>query len=476
MDQCHGIVLKISSNEVIARLLQNSADVEACLFVKEQFQQSITWRISPRPFGIDKSTYTKIENLGELLLEFYRCIQELYFASEAGRMPRWIQEYLELGKTEQVIAYGRMRRFRRDLPLIIRPDILLTEDGLVVTELDSVPGGFGLTAELGRVYSRLGYEVIGGPAGIVQGFARGIRSLTEEEPVTAIVVSEESADYREEMEWLAQAVREAGLPCFAVSPEEIHFQEDGLYLRVDGVSTRITVLYRFFELFDLKNIPKMDLILYAIRKRLVRVTPPLKSYFEEKLNFALFHHPALARWWEQRLGRENFAQLQQILPRTWVVDNRPLPPHAVIPGLEVDGQPVTDFTQVGQATQSGRQFVLKVSGFSELAWGSRGVSVGHDLSQADWNQRITEALASFPTNPYILQEFRKARQVETAYFDREAGCVKAMRGRVRLCPYYFVHASGISLGGVLATICPVEKKLIHGMVDAVMVPTMVDGS
>ena len=36
----------------------------------------------------------------------------------------------------------------------------LNEDGLVVTELDSVPGGFGLTAELGKSVPA-GYEVIG---------------------------------------------------------------------------------------------------------------------------------------------------------------------------------------------------------------------------------------------------------------------------------------------------------------------------
>jgi len=461
---------------VIRALLHSSSEVEACLFVQREFQQSIRWRVSPRPFGVSPSIYAEIEQLGPLLVEFYRSIQELYLSSAAGRMPRWISEYLELGKPEQVIEYGRMRRFRRDLPLIIRPDMLLTETGLAITELDSVPGGFGLTGELGRVYSQLGYTVVGGADGIVRGFAQGVRSLDDGEPVAAIVVSDESADYREEMDWLAGALRKKGFTCFAVSPREVLFQEDGLYVEAAGVRQRITVLYRFFELFDLKNIPKIDLMLYAIRKRLVRVTPPLKSYLEEKLNLALFHHPALANWWEERLGAAGFAKLQQVFPRTWIVDSRPLPPHAVIPGLEVGGRPVTEFVQLAQASQSGREFALKVSGFSELAWGSRGVSIGHDLSQADWSARLEEALASFPTHPYILQEFCKARQVEASYFDPETGSVAAMRGRVRLCPYYFVHSSGVSLGGILATICPVEKKLIHGMVDAVMAPTMVEGS
>lgn len=45
-----------------------------------------------------------------------------------------------------------------------------------------------------------------------------------------------------------------------------------------------------------------------------------------------------------------------------------------------------------------------------------------------------------------------------------------MEGRVRLCPYYFVNAKdeSVSLGGVLATICPADKKILHGMRDAIL--------
>jgi len=49
-----------------------------------------------------------------------------------------------------------------------------------------------------------------------------------------------------------------------------------------------------------------------------------------------------------------------------------------------------------------------------------------------------------------------------------------MPGRVRLCPYYFVTGDGdaarAELGGVLATVCPADKKIIHGMTEAVFAP------
>jgi hypothetical protein len=41
---------------------------------------------------------------------------------------------------------------------------------------------------------------------------------------------------------------------------------------------------------------------------------------------------------------------------------------------------------------------------------------------------------------------------------------------VRLCPYYFVIGDSVKLGGILATVCPADKKLLHGMSDAVMAP------
>jgi hypothetical protein len=52
-----------------------------------------------------------------------------------------------------------------------------------------------------------------------------------------------------------------------------------------------------------------------------------------------------------------------------------------------------------------------------------------------------------------------------------------MKGRARLCPYYFVHGDGEAarphLGGVLATIVPADKKIVHGMSEAILAPCSV---
>jgi hypothetical protein len=117
---------------------------------------------------------------------------------------------------------------------------------------------------------------------------------------------------------------------------------------------------------------------------------------------------------------------------------------------------------------------LKVSGFSEHAWGARGVFLGSDLSQADWSAAVDRAIASFETSPFVLQRFEKPRAVETQWFDFDKNELVPMKGRARLCPYYFVAGEGDAarpqLGGVLATIVPADKKIVHGMSDAILAP------
>jgi hypothetical protein len=54
---------------------------------------------------------------------------------------------------------------------------------------------------------------------------------------------------------------------------------------------------------------------------------------------------------------------------------------------------------------------------------------------------------------------------------RDDGTITTLRGRVRLCPYYFNQPDGETLlGGCLATLVPLDKKKIHGMKDGVLLP------
>ena len=198
------------------------------------------------------------------------------------------------------------------------------------------------------------------------------------------------------------------------------------------------------------------------------VTPPFKPYLEEKMWFALFWLRPLREFWRRELGERHWLKLQRVIPYTWIMDPAPLPHHAVVAGLEIN-----DWRELKHFSQKQRELILKISGFSELAWGSRGVDLAQDLPQGEWQRAIDRALDRFAANPMLLQRFHKGRLVEQPYLDPKKGSMQTLRGRVRLCPYYFLENGKAKLRGILATICPADKKLLHGMKDAVIVPARV---
>ena len=435
------------------------------------------WRISPSPFFISHEELSFFRELGSHLLRFYRTLNRLYHDSIHGAQPAWVADYLDQGKPESLITYSRMKRFRDLLPGVIRPDLIPAEHGMVMTELDSVPGGLGVTAALSHAYHGLNAgspdhdQIVGGADGMVSGFVAMLKTyFGNDGGCIAIVVSDEAKEYRPEMTWLATRLRALGLETYCVDPREVRFTEERLFIFREAEDRPVSVVYRFFELFDLKNVPKSELIMYSAKKGRVAITPPFKPTLEEKLAFALFHHPVLSPFWRKELGSDTFDLLHNLMPRTWVLDPRPLPPTAVIPNLQIGERAVARWQDVAEASQRDRRYVVKPSGFSELAWGSRGVSVGHDLSQPKWAESLDTALKAFPTTPYIFQEFHKGRQFNLSYYEPNTDAVLPMAGRARLSPYYFVTGEDVELGGILATVCSLDKKVIHGMRDAIMAP------
>ena len=431
----------------------------------------LEWRISPAPFPLGENLAKEIESLGRVLLQFYRAVNLLYRKSAEGKQPEWVARWLDLGKPRELIELQRSAAFKNEIPRVIRPDILLTENGFSITELDSVPGGIGLTGWLAKTYGQLPIgnrqsdkleignsklEILGGADGMIRGF----ESIFGDAKQVHIVVSEEAKTYRPEMEWLAEQLNARGGATFNLQPSTFNDFADG------------SAVYRFFELFDLPNVANSKRIFELAAEKKIRLTPPPKPLFEEKMLFALLWNRNLQHFWRQELGESFLARLKKIIPYTWLVDPTPLPPHAAIPELNL-----TDWQQLKTLSQRERDLILKVSGFSENAWGARGVFLGSDLSQADWSAAVDDALKNFESSPSVLQRFHKPALVDASWFDFTKNELVPMKGRARLCPYYFVSGEGDAarpaLGGVLATIVPADKKIVHGMTDAILAPCSV---
>src|ERR1700731_237410 len=230
------------------------------------------WLVSPDAFPIEQKFLTDLEQLGHRLFVFQRACNQLYQLSVNGKQPEWVARYLDAGKPKELVEFSRRKEIRDDLPRVIRPDLILTDNGYIIAEIDSVPGGIGLTAWLNQTYFAFDKEIIGGSDGMLDGFQSVLPNGGD------IVISQEASTYRPEMEWLAGEINQISNIKHQTSRWRVAAAEN--YEPQPGRD-----VYRFFELFDIPNIPNIDKTLRAVADGKIKITPPIKPYLEEKMWF-----------------------------------------------------------------------------------------------------------------------------------------------------------------------------------------------
>ncbi len=507
------------------------ASIKSALEAQPLFEAK-TWQLSPEAWPLTREQVAQLEQIGAACLEFHQALETLYLRSAAGKnllrnkplVAPWVAEYLDRGKPAGLVQHARDSRLRGVFSPVLRPDLLLTDHGFALTELDSVPGGIGLTAFLNRLYEgevpsnefqvpsaagptqdstprtqnpETAGPVLGAGDAMVERFYESLAVLAPQKrsPVIALLVSDEASTYRPEMRWLARELQGRGRRVCCLRPEEVFPLGGALFYDVEGTPEKIDIIYRFFELFDLENIRTAPYFLESWNNGEVVIAPPMRPFQEEKLTLALFHHHLLQDFWSENLGARSLKLLRQLIPMSWIMDPTPLPPGAVLDGPRVGGRALADWGQLAQASQKERDLIIKISGFHETAWGARSVVLGSDCSREEWQAGIDRALRLAPSNLHVLQEYQKPLRMRhpvyrpatdpaltatpvaagapaAAHPDGapEATAVTKEEGRLRLCPYYFLVGGQARLAGALATFCPPDKKIIHGMQDAVLLP------
>jgi hypothetical protein len=442
-----------------------------------------TWRLSPEAWPLTPEEAAQLETIGTACFEFHQALETLYLRSVAGKnllrnkplLAPWVADYLDRGKPPELVAHARDSRNRGAFPTVLRPDLLLTDEGFVMTELDSVPGGIGLTAFLNRLYGGTG-KILGEGDAMIREFHAALAATRPavRNPLIALVVSDEAGTYRPEMQWLAHELQLQGKRVFCLRPEEIFPLENELFFDAEGNPEKIDIIYRFFELFDLANIKTQKFFFECWAAGEVAIVPPMRHFQEEKVALSLFHHHLLQDFWSEAISGKSLKLLRGLIPPSWVMDPAPLPPGAVLDAPKAAGRALNDWRDLTQASQKERDLIIKISGFHETAWGARSVVLGSDCSREEWQEAVDRAIALAPTNLHLLQAYKKPRRLEHPLYDTgdgtEAVSAMAKAGRLRLCPYYFVVGGHVRLSGALATFCPPDKKIIHGMQDAALLP------
>ncbi len=396
--------------------------------------QGKSWQWSDIPFRIEHDDLRFLEGLGKKLAVFLKASDKLYRSSVASEAPAWISEWLDQGKPEEVINLGRESSQKGVIPRVLRPDLIKTDEGWALTEIDAVPGGVGLTAWLQEQYGKMGHSLVGGSGGM-RSMAEAILGTSGE-----VVISQEAADYRPEWEFLVGADRVKA---------------------AEGYRFGSASAYRFFEMFDWME---LDGIRSSWNSK-VRLEAPPKAFLEEKMWWAIFWMKPLEDWWRKELGEGYFKELRGLVPRAWPLRPTELPPEGVLPELGIQS-----WKELESFSQKARELVIKVSGFSPRAWGSRGVLVGSDHPKERWAEELRKALAAWGSQPHLLQKFAHPVTVTHPVWNEERGGMEEKKWRLRLSPYYLVTGDKVELKGALATLCPTDKKLIHGMQDAMLVP------
>lgn len=460
------------SQEVLRRKL-----LEPPLFAEK------IWKLSPEPWPISEAQLKDIKIIGAACLSYHRALERLYVRSFTDKKilrnrdvhAKWVSDYLDRYKPAGLIEHGRHRAVKGQCPVVLRPDLLITDQGFTMTELDSVPGGIGLTAYLNEVYAEDFPNLIGATT-MPERFFGALKRLTPDLrfPLVAIVVSEESATYRPEFDWLGEKLRSLGHDVHVVDPTQIMQMGEESFIPVDGAPRKVDLIYRFFELFDLANVKGADGIFNGVESGKVILTPPMKAYQEEKLGLALLHHPMLAEFWKENLPENHLEALFRIVPKTWIIERTDLPPTAVLHAPQVNGRPIREWTELAEASQRERNFIIKASGFHETAWGARSVTLGSDVSREEWLEAIERALDPENETFHILQEYHKPSRISHPVYAND-GTISNAEGRVRLCPYFFVDGDTVEISGILSTFCPADKKIIHGMKDAALLPCQLKG-
>ncbi len=458
------------------------AYLRSSLDEQELFEDK-SWQLSPDAWPLTRREVEDLTAIGSACLEFHQALEILYLRSVSGKkllrnkdltVP-WVADYLDRGKPLRLIEHARSKRQAGNFPVVLRPDLLLTDDGYALTELDSVPGGIGLTAYLNRLYeSGEDRVIIGAKDEMITRFYQSLSGLRPNltNASIAIVVSEEAATYRPEMEWLAEQLQYRGHRVYCVKPAELFPLSSSICIDREGNPEKIDIIYRFFELFDLDNVEGIDFLFEAIESDDVVVTPPLRPFQEEKMTLALYKHHLLGDFWKENVSKKSRKYLDKLIPESWILDPVSLPPTAVVDGPMIGGKLMNSWNELETASQKERNLIIKISGFHETAWGARSVLLGSDSSRQEWKEGIEHAISISDRNLHVVQEYRKPTRVKHWIY-RSTGEVTEAEGRLRLCPYYFVRDGKVHFAGGLATFCPPDKKIIHGMQDAALIPCRV---
>lgn len=344
--------------------------------------------------------------------------------------PFWISPQMkaELEEFGPILAkyYHTLQHSRGDEPdfFFLRPDILLTDEGWHVCEVETSLFGLSLTFFLAAQYGQE-YLLLGSAAQIIGAFVRKWR----ERWGTArgvLVYSEHTQRFAGQLQYLANVLTSYGLEFYAC--------------RVEDPRSLESPAYRCYYSFE----AQLDPAVGKFQQKNRNISPQAGDFYEGKEPLTLLQQDNNPEWSDLR---------QHILP-TWRLTE-------IVP--DDFPTPVKEWDQLADLPKSQRKFVLKrVGAHPEASW-ARSVFFLDDMSKEGVRQLLRRC-AREKSAWWVIQSLVVGKKFHQEFADFSAKKMVSMDGRVRLTPYYDFRTG--KLLSAKATIRP-RTLYLHGATDAI---------
>lgn len=398
----------------------------------------LPFRISPDVFELPENV--DLGKYGHAISGFYSICKKLY--SQLDNLHRW-KQYLDHSKPQWMLNHSNIETGDH---VFLRPDLVLTQNGPIVTEIETSPFGLGLSYFLDNVYKHAGKDTLTDEQNVLN----LLRSATRGS--LSFVLTLYTKQYEGQFRYLSNELfSKTGIKTAVTYPDNGNFRNGQYVVEREAYDS----IYRCFYLHQtINNAMLRDIAQFK------STVPICLPQMEEKAVMGMIWDSEFDDYFRNQLGEDTYNLLKKIIPKTWVLDANHIP----------DELDIKEWEDLANISQKRRSFVFKPSGFTSNASWAKGVVFLNKLSKQQCRKTINDALVS--KELFILQEFKKGAKFQHRYFDFHSSEMKNMNGKVRITPYYSVKDG--KLLTAKATICE-NTDIVHAMVDSINVPVVKSG-
>lgn len=354
---------------------------------------TVNFRVSPTPFKLSRKQKTEIEDIGKAICCYMDYCIELYKTNESAH------ELLDRGKPEE---YKNVQDAKY---LFLRPDLILTDSGFCLCEIETSPFGLGLAEVLNRTYGNEGHETA-----IHQNQLKNYIQSKIENSGT-IAYSDKVKSFAGQLDFMAEQV----------------FSGNGKSWDATKVNSNMVSNKQIYRAFYLTEQFTDENVANLLKQSSHIYLPTSTPQFEEKALLSFIWDKRYVQSFRDRLGESTFDLLREIIPKTWVLGEE----QYVDGGLPNGKQ---DSLSLAELSKGSRKFVLKQSGFNTSSSWGEGVKFLHKMGSGKALEMLKSAQED-EEHLYIIQEFNQGKAVPMSFIDDD-GIFKNINAKIRITPYY----------------------------------------